>query len=67
MKRLKNEELRNLSVDQLLLKAEELRRSLFELRLNAARTHVGSLSSDQRKLKEAIARTLTHLRQKSAQ
>ncbi len=67
MKSLKNDELRQLNSEQLALKAEELRRALFELRLNAARAHVSSFPSVQKQLKKSIARVLTHLQQKSAQ
>lgn len=43
-------------------KVEELRRELFQLRLNAATTHNKSFPTQQKALKKAIARALTKLR-----
>ena len=60
-----NNELKPMTPQQLELKIEELRRELFKLRLNAATAHVKSFPSQQRELRRAIARTLTHLRQNS--
>ena len=53
----------NQSNNELELKIEELRRELFKLRLSAATSHVKSFPSQQKELRRAIARTLTHLRQ----
>lgn len=47
---------------QLVHKIEELRRELFQLRLNAATTHNKSFPAQQWALKKAIARALTKLR-----
>lgn len=64
MEQLKNNDIRALSLEQLMIKADELRRDLLELRLKSATTHVKSFSSDQRKLKQSVAQVLTHIRQK---
>lgn len=61
---LNNKELRELAPEQLEVKVDEWRRKLLELRLNASTTHIKTFSSDQKKLKSAIARALTHLREK---
>jgi ribosomal protein L29 len=62
MENLNNSELRALSFEQLGMRMDECRRDLLELRLKAATTHVKSFSSDQKKLKRAIAQVLTHMR-----
>lgn len=64
MEEMTNIELRKLGLEELERKAEELRRELFQLRLRVATTPVKSFSSDQLKLKRAVARVLTHVRQK---
>lgn len=62
MKTLNNNELRALGFEQLSLKIDEFRRDLLELRLKAATEHIKSFSSDQKKLKRAVAQVLTHIR-----
>ena len=64
MERLKNNELRVLAPEQLMVKIDELRRDLLELRLKSATSHVKSFPSDQQRLKRTIAQVLTHVRQK---
>jgi ribosomal protein L29 len=64
MKQLKNSDIRALPLEQLVAKADELRRDLLELRLKSATSHVKSFSSDQKKLKKSIAQVLTHISQK---
>ena len=66
MNRIKNNDLRTLPLEQLTVKADELRRNLLELRLKSATTHVKSFSSDQKKLKRSIAQVLTHMHQKQS-
>ena len=66
MERLKNNELRTLKPEQLMVKLDEVRRDLLELRLKSATTHVKNFSSEQTKLKRTIAQLLTHVRQKVA-
>ncbi|HBY05569.1 MAG: hypothetical protein UV38_C0001G0237 [candidate division TM6 bacterium GW2011_GWE2_42_60] len=58
---IKNEELKKMTQEQLAVKAEELRRDLFQLRLRIATSPVKSFSSDQKKMKRTIARVLTHM------
>jgi len=58
---IKNEELKKMTQEQLAIKAEELRRDLFQLRLRIATSPVKSFSSDQKKMKRTIARVLTHM------
>jgi ribosomal protein L29 len=62
MKKLHNE-LKQMSLEQLELKLEELRRELFKLRLNAATSHVKSFSSTKTTLRRAIACALTRIRE----
>lgn len=62
MEKFNNNELSALSFEQLAIKLDEIRRDLLELRLKVATSHVKSFSSDQIKLKRAIARVLTHMR-----
>lgn len=64
MKEITSAELRGLSIEQLELKAEELRRELFQMRLQATTAPVKSFPSDQLKLKRSVARVLTIIRQK---
>lgn len=59
MKQVHREDLKDLTPEQLDLKAEELRRELLQLRLRAATSQVVSFASDQRKLKRSIACVLT--------
>jgi ribosomal protein L29 len=54
------EEIQALSAQNLIQRADELRRELFTLRLNAATAHIKDYSQI-RKLRKNIARTLTHL------
>ena len=58
-------EMKSMSPEQLFGTVEELRRELFQLRLKSVTSHVKSYSSDQYKLKKAIARGLTFMNQKS--
>lgn len=60
------EELKQLPIDQLELKLDELRRELLTLRLQSATTNVKSFSSQKGKLRYAIACGLTFLKQKKA-
>ena len=64
MERLANTELRVLTLEQLHIKLNELRRDFLELRLKSATTHVKSFPSDKRMLKRSIAQVLTHIRHK---
>ncbi|HAU30136.1 MAG: hypothetical protein UV79_C0001G0018 [candidate division TM6 bacterium GW2011_GWF2_43_17] len=64
MKEISNKELNSLSLEQLALKSEELRRDLFQLRLKEATSPTKSFSSDQRKLKRSVARVLTCMNEK---
>ena len=57
------EELKNLSVDELTAKVEELRRDLFSTRLHSATTPIKDNTSFK-KLRRAIACALTFLHQK---
>jgi ribosomal protein L29 len=59
-----NEELKNLSKENLELKVEEFRQELFRLRISAATTHIKSFPSTQKVLKKNIARVLTVLSHK---
>lgn len=56
-----NEEIKKMTREQLMVKVEELRRDLFQLRLRVATSPVKSFPSDQRKMKRSIARVLTHI------
>ena len=58
-----NEELKNLSAEQLQVKVEEFRRELFGLRLSVTNAHVKNYSQFK-KLRKNIARGLTLLNQK---
>ena len=53
-----------MSIEQLRVAVDEVRRELFQLRLKSTTGHVKSFASDQRMLKSAIARGLTYLHQK---
>lgn len=64
MKEITNKELAALSLEQLALKVEELRRDLFQLRLKEATSPTKSYPSDQRKLKRSVARALTWMNEK---
>jgi ribosomal protein L29 len=64
MEQLSNQELRGMTPEQLVGKIAEFRRKLLELRLNAATNHVKSFPTEQKALKRAVARVLTHLREK---
>ena len=64
MKETTKQELASMSLEQLALKSEELRRDLFQMRLKEATSPTKSFSSDQRKLKRSIARVLTHMNEK---
>lgn len=59
------QELRDLSLEALGEKINEMRHELFVLRMNAATEHMASFSSKQRLLKKNIARALTIAREKS--
>jgi ribosomal protein L29 len=59
-------ELRAMDAKRLGVKAEELRRELFQLRLNAATSPSKSFAAIKNKLKKDIARTLTVLQEKNA-
>lgn len=61
-----NSQLRDLSVQDLELKLESLRRDLFTLRLNATTAHVKDYSQFK-KLRSNIASVLTHIRQRQEQ
>ncbi len=56
------QEIKSLSVTDLEQRADELRRELFTLRLNAMTAHIKDYSQIN-KLRKNIARTLTQLRQ----
>lgn len=58
-----NQELKEMSVDQLRDRLDDYRRELFKLKLNSATSHVKD-SSQFNKLKKNIARTLTVIQQK---
>jgi ribosomal protein L29 len=60
---MKKQELQLLQHDQLREKVDEVRRELFSLRLNAARTHSKDYSQFNKKRK-TIARMLTFMAQK---
>jgi len=62
--KIKNNDLRALNVQELQLKADELKRELLKLRLNAATTHVKAFSSVKQQLRKDIARLLTVLHEK---
>jgi ribosomal protein L29 len=59
-------ELRAMDKNKLLVKVDELRRELFQLRLNAATSPSKSFAAIKNKLKRDIARTLTVLQQQTA-
>ena len=59
-------ELKAMDAKKLQVKVDELRRELFQLRLNAATSPSKSFSAIKNKLKKDIARTLTVLQQKNA-
>jgi ribosomal protein L29 len=48
------EELKNMSVNDLFAKSEELRRELLRLRLKASTSHVKSYPSEKRNLKKTL-------------
>lgn len=58
------EELKNLNVQQLKDKIEELRREMFTLKLDKSVKHIKDYSQ-YKKLRKAIAQALTYLAQKS--
>lgn len=64
MEKATSKELHALTFEQLLVRAEEARRELFQLRLRAASTHVKAFPSEQKRLKREIARALTIGREK---
>lgn len=64
MDSLNNKELRALSIEQLRIRLNELRRDFLELRLKSATDPVKSFPSDKRMLRRSIAQALTHIRQK---
>ncbi|MBN2267048.1 MAG: 50S ribosomal protein L29 [Candidatus Babeliaceae bacterium] len=66
MKEVTNAELRALSVEQLAIKAEELRRELFQMRLQWATAPAKSFPSDKQKLKRSVARVMTEIRQRQS-
>ncbi len=55
-----NEEFRKMTLAQVEAKVDEIRRELFQLRLRMVSSPVESFPSDQKNLKRAIARSLTH-------
>jgi len=57
------EELKQLSVDDLKSKLDQLRRDLFALRLNSSTAHIKDYS-EFGKLRRTIARVLTQLHEK---
>ena len=59
-------ELRAMDANKLGVKVDELRRELFQLRLNAATSPSKSFAAIKTKLRKDIARTLTVLQQKNA-
>jgi ribosomal protein L29 len=59
-----SQEMKNMSIEQLRVAVDEVRRELFQLRLKSTTGHVKSFASDQRRLKSSIARGLTYLHQK---
>lgn len=64
MEEILNSELKSMTPEQLKAKENELRSELLQLRLRSASSPVKSFATDQRKLKQAIARVLTWARQK---
>ena len=67
MNQIRNNEFKVMTLQEAVIKVEELRRELFTLRLNAVTTPVKSFPSQQRQLKRSIARGLTHVRDKIMQ
>jgi len=63
MKHKVTQEFRDMKVTELQQQIEDLRRTLFSLRLNATTSHVKD-SSQFKKLRRTIARGLTVLREK---
>lgn len=61
-----NAELKQLDVQALELRVEEMRRQLFQLRLQATTQHVKSYSSMKKALKQAVACALTLINQKKS-
>ncbi len=59
-------EIKAMDVKKLHVRVDELRRELFQLRLNAATSPSKSFAAIKNKLKKDIARTLTVLQQKNA-
>jgi len=59
-------ELRAMDANKLGVKVDELRRELFQLRLNAATAPSKSFAAIKTKLRKDIARTLTVLQEKNA-
>lgn len=62
-----NQELRDMSDQDVQVKLEELRRELFKLRISARTSPDKSYPSKKQKLRRSIARTLTHARQRQLQ
>jgi len=65
--RVQNQELRDMSDQDIALKVEELRRELFKLRISARTSPDRSYPSKKKALRRSIARALTHLRQRQLQ
>ena len=59
------EYMRSRNIEQLRGDIQEMRHELLQLRLKSATGHVASLSSDQRRLREAVARGLTVMTEKT--
>ncbi|MBT3456250.1 50S ribosomal protein L29 [bacterium] len=64
-KQKEKEELKDLSVEELKIKVESLRKELFTLHLNIVTTHIKDYSQFP-KLRRGVARALTYLRQKES-
>ncbi len=65
MKHKVTQEFRDMKIEELQQQVEDLRRALFSLRLNATTSHVKDCSQFK-KLRHAIARGLTVLREKQS-
>ena len=59
------EELKDLSLNELRVRVETLRKELFSLNLNASTTHIKDYSQFD-KLKKGVARALTYLHQRQS-
>lgn len=62
MKGLKNKELTALSLQELVVKLNDVRGELFKLQFQSVTSPASSYSSSRRALKKNVARLLTHLR-----